>query len=204
MTGPDTVILYLHVLYLITVLTARPWSIYPMRFALPLLLPKWSHLVAILSSAEALWRKIASAPRLPTSTTEEARQIWVLQGLCCPSHCWWHLCPRPAGLCSVRTMSPCPTHPLHVFSSIHTSPLTVKKTPQAIYGCQNAPFLSQMPKIAVELCLNESDWSRSNVCALMGGFIASATIVLECALFIAIIDRVFVSNELVAAGRSKL
>lgn len=61
-----------------------------------------------------------------------------------------------------------------------------------------------MPKIAMELCLNETDWSLSNVSALMGGFIASATIVLECALFIAIIDHVFVSSELVAAGRSKL
>lgn len=50
-----------------------------------------------------------------------------------------------------------------------------------------------MPKIAVELCLNyspdEADRSLSNVSILTGGFIASATIVVECALFIATIDH---------------
>lgn len=146
----------------------------------PCVVYRVSQLSLETSGCVALRRKVAPAPQLPISSLEEATWSWVLLSLRAahsPGCGVSQVVSRPTGLWCGRTTSRCPVQlrealmqgclhpPAHLQQHPLFSPGSRRRLQRGVSACLNCllppPLLGQMPKIAVELCLNYSpkwDW----------------------------------------------
>lgn len=152
-------------------------------------------------------------PQLPSSTRGGNMELGPAEAVCPPPSWLWHLL---GGLTTCRTWQdrvPCPGRaaciplPLSALTLLHWFQ---KKTPEKCVRLPELlpPLPGQMPKIAVEHCLNYSpkwDWLEpvQHVCSNGWFYCLSLNCFGMCFVY-SNNWSCFVTSELVAAGRSKL